>query len=843
MSSRDVLAMINKWEALNNSFSAIGDQLAIKAVEFPEVSHFSGDSDFRALANALSALRNEIGELGRDVNYHTSALSSDMRYFFDLSKDYDSELDVFRKGRDQAFQLYDKLSEEHRELLREYESVKADLKLLRDDIDGAKTGQVVAEEALEKIHKSQGSLIEELSTLRVSEATLKKRIEMLEDENRDLSDIRDHEDMDRNQLVQQLAKEIKSRNDALVLAEAARNELSRLFGEAGQDRLAREEADRSRDEALGSVEGLNALIEELKQEVEEQEKMCRHETLMRHKIEEALLAREDELKQLTVTKESLDVELEEAKKSCAEADTERQAWREEKDSLTSQIGVLAQQMASERLENQKLMETLKSVQSELANSKTVSDDAVEKAKQLERIVNQLIQDKAELNSVISKLEKEKAQIMEDSRDVVSLRTNLENKVKGLGEDLSQMKGLFEEEKKLKEETAAALGKAEETIQKHDEQMTKLSEKIKDRDDLRNNLDAIQKVLQSERQSKSELSKSYESASLELGEIRKSLLQEQQLKNDALRSLEAESLSKKEVISKLKDLEKSDENSKSSLDKSKSEVSTLKDKLKEEERTRKDLNKQIDDLRKELGKATTETEKMVRGKEEASRKADSEAAAHKESDKALAAEKSEREKTTKSLMEEKSKREQLEVEVSNLKAQTSEAQRAVDSERAEHSKTYKAYESEKSARATTESEISRLKTEVAEAKSNEQSLLAEKQVNDKRIRKLEESMAELSVAKEGAGREAATRKQLDHLERVKAELEGKVAMERQKRVEAEDKLKQVRSEDEEMRIRFENTNLENQQLAKHLARLEIELETEKKVKADLVAAIEKRVDDK
>jgi chromosome segregation ATPase len=834
--------MINKWETLNNSFNVIGDQLAFKAVGFPEISQFSGDKEFRDLSNALSKLRNEIADLSRDINSQTTSLSSDMRYFFELSKDYDSELDIFRKGRDQAFQLYDKLSEEHRELLGEYECIKADLKSVSEEIDGAKKGQIISEQSVTKIQELYENLLEEVSSLRINEATHKKRIEILEEENHQLSQIQGHVDTDRNELIEQLAREIKSRNDALVLAEAARNELSRLLGESEQDRMGRDAAERARDEALGSVEGLNSVIEQLKQEVEEQVKMCRHETLMRHKVEEALLSREDELKQTRDEMGAISGELEEARKSLEEVEQERSIWREEKDNLTAQIGVLAQQMASDKLENQRLMDTLRKVQQDYETSRIVSDDAVEKTKQLERIMNQFIQDKSELEGTISKLEKEKAQIIQDSTDFVNLRSTLQAR----DTQLAETKGLFEQEKKLKEETVLALHKAEQAIEKQIEQVTKLTEQLtvasKERDEVKNNLEGIQKVLQSERQAKLELTKKFESVSGEVGKLNATLQQEQDLKTQALKSLEAETRSKQEAIRQLEDARKSEDKAKVSFDKAKLEAENLKDKLKEEERAKKDLNKQIEDLKKDLSKAATETEKIVRSKEEAARKADSETTAHKEADKALVSEKSEHDKTSKALTEEKSKREKLEGEVNSLKAQTSEAQKAAESERTEHGKTYKAYESEKSLRDSAESEVSKLKNMLAETKSNEQSLAAEKQANEKRIAKLEATIAEIMEAKDSVSKQvgtlASTKKQLEQAERVRADLESKLQAEKQKRIDLEEKQKQIRTEDEEIRIKLNNATLENEKLAKRLARLEGELDSEKRIKADLVAAIQK-----
>jgi len=839
--------MLNKWEALNNSFNFIGDQLAIKSTSFPEVSQFSSDTDFRELSNALSALRNEIADLARETSSQTSALASDMKYFFDMSRDYDSEIEVFRKGRDQAFELYDKLSEEHRELLREYECVKADLKFIKDDIDGAKNGQTAAEESLRQVKASYDVLMEELSNLRIAGATMKKRIEILEDENAQLSEFHSHGDLDRNQLVEQLAKEIKSRNDALVLAEAARNELSRVLSESEHDRMGRGDAERARDEAVAAVDGLNGIIEQLKQEVEEQTKMCRHETLMRHKIEEALLAREEELKALDTEKQTLVSELTDANAKLSQVEDQEKVLREEKDKFTSQISVLAQQMAADKLENHDLMETLKKVQQDYEKSKIVSDDAVEKMKQLERIINQFIQDKGDLEVKISNLEKEKAQILEDSKDVVTLRTNLENKVKSLDEQLTQTKGLFEQEKKLKEEAVLGLHKAEQVIAKHDEQAAKISEELavvsKDRGEFKSNLEAAQKILQSERLSKSELSKNFESVSIEVKKTKEILQQETQLKSQALSSLEAESRSKQEAIKQLEEARKIEEKTKLANDKSKLELENLKDRLKEEERAKKDLNKQIDDLRKEVSKGATENEKSVRAKEEATRKADAESAAHKESDKALNSEKTEHEKTYKAFMDEKSKREQFESESSNLKAQCAEAQRAAEGERVEHGKTFKAYESEKAARVQAETEVGKLKTALAEAKSSEQSLAAEKAAYEKRIAKLEATVAELAEAKDSVAKDvgslASTKKQLEQAEKIKADVESKLAAEKQKRVELEEKIRQVKAEDEEMRIKVNQVGLENEKLVKRVARLEGELEAEKRVKDDLVNAIKKK----
>lgn len=845
MASHDPLGMMRKWDDLQKSLNSLGDQLSIRGSEFPDVNHFSSDSDFRDLVNALTMIRTEINALARDIDVQSGNLGVDMKYYHDLARDYEEEINTFRKGRDQAFQLYDKLSEQHRELLREHETLKANISYDRDECMNAKQGQASAEEQLRIMKEANDALTEDLSTFRINLASARKRVEILEEENEQLSSVQNHGDKDRNELIDQLAKEIKSRNDALVLADAARNELSRLLGEAEKDRMARDAAEKERDEVAASVNDLQSVIEELKQAVDEETKLVKHETLMRHKVEEQLLSREDELKQLSETLASRDLELEEIRATLAQAQEHEATWKEEKENYASQIGILAQQMAADKLENKQLMDTLKKVQIDFDKAKTASDDSVEKTKQLERIINQFIEDKGTLEKTITQLEAEKAKIIEDSKDVVELRARLENTIKSLETQLNETKHLFDQERKLKEESTLALKKAELIVSKHDEQMTKVSEQLvvitKERDELKTTLDGVQKVLQSERAARTQLEHSHETAAAELNKLRSMVQQEQQLKTQALNSLEAESRSKQEAIKQLEESRKTEDKAKSGSDKLKAELDAAKDKLKEEERAKKDLAKQIEDLKKDLTKASTETEKTIRIKEELARKADAEGALHKEMEKGWNSEKSEHEKTYKAYMDEKAKRDQAEAELGTLKAQVNEAQRAVEAERVEHSKTFKAYESEKGSRTSIEAELAKLQSALAEAKSSAQSLAAEKQAADKRIAKLEQTISEVTEAKDSVAKDAASlasaRKQLEQAEKIKAELAG----ERQKRTETEEKLKQLKDEDEQLRIRTNNVALENEKLVKRITRLEAELEAEKRVKAELVDAIKKKVD--
>ena len=823
-----VLDLKNKWDVLNTSLNAIGDHLAVNAAELPTVNQFSADSEFRILLNALGTMRSEIADLSREISSQTENLSIDVKYFYDLAKDYESEIGVFKKGRDQAFQLYDNLSVQHSELLREFETVKADLKSVSETIESASEDKRVADEALGRSQASNDALLEELTGMRISMATLQKRLEILEEENERLSSIKTHEDQDRNDLIDQLAKEVKSRNDALVLAEAARNELSRMIGEAEQDRLARDAAEAAKAEAIASVDGLHEMIQELQQQIEEQEKINKHEMVMRHKVEESLIEVEDEFKLKSDELETTVRMLEEADARITEVEAAENKWRDEKDTLTSQIGILAQQIAGDKLENQQLKQTLEQVQQAAVETSHTADDAVEKSKQMERIVNQLIQDKAELEAAISRVEAEKAKILEDAKESVAVRAKLDE----TASNLKTVTDLFDQEKRLKSEVVAQLEKAEKLVANHAAETAKLAESLaaatKERDDLKQSLDGVQKVLHAERL-----------VTRQLPELQAKLQQEEQLKSQALSSLEAESRSKQEAIKQLEEARKADGKSQAAAEKLRTENDSFKDKMKEEERVKKDLNKQIDELRKELGKSQTEVEKVTRAKEETSRKSEAESAALKESEKGWNSEKSEHEKTFKAYLEEKANREKFEIENKTLKSAAADATNAVESERVEHGKTFKAYEAERVAHAALADELTGLKSMVAGAQSKEQSLLADLQGAEKRIKRLEATVAELTEAKADVAQLPALKRQVEQAEKVKADLEAKLASEREKRTESENKIAEIRQEDEKLQIRINNVAMENEKLVKRVARLEGELEGERKTKNDLLQAFEHR----
>jgi chromosome segregation ATPase len=228
--SRNAIELLKKWEAINCSAHTLGDTLAAKTSGFPEISHFSPDTDFRDLVNAISSLRNEISDLNLDIDSQCRVLGSDLKYFSELAKDYEEEISIFKKGRDQAFELYDKLSEQHRELMREHEAVKADIKSSREDSDETRKALKLAQDELAATKQSRDALAKELSTVKSEMATVRKRVGTLEEENSRMFSDRSHSDKDHKQLADELAKAIKSRDEALVLAEGARRELSRLLG-------------------------------------------------------------------------------------------------------------------------------------------------------------------------------------------------------------------------------------------------------------------------------------------------------------------------------------------------------------------------------------------------------------------------------------------------------------------------------------------------------------------------------------------------------------------------------------------------------------------------------------
>ena len=254
----------NKWEGLSGALSKLDDSVIAKASTLPSINQFSEDGDFRNLMNALRLMKNEMSSLSDEIQSQAGGLESDVKQFYDIARDYQSEIDIFKKGRDQAFGLYDDLSNQHRKLLTEFEVLKAEYNSVNDQVESSKSISAVCEEAVSKAKEVNEILIGDLSSLKVELAGTKKRLEILTSENDRLNSIKENEDFDRSALMEQLSKEIKSRDNALMLADAARNELSRLLGESEQDRLAREAAQHDREEAVDAVEGLNSIIEELK---------------------------------------------------------------------------------------------------------------------------------------------------------------------------------------------------------------------------------------------------------------------------------------------------------------------------------------------------------------------------------------------------------------------------------------------------------------------------------------------------------------------------------------------------------------------------------------------------
>ena len=834
----------NKWDSLNESLHMVAENLAIRTIDFPGVNQFSTDEEFRLLVNALRQMRNEIQDLGHEVKSQTDSLLIDVKHFYEVAIDYESEIEIFKKGRNQAFELYDNLSNEHKVLLGEFEMMKAEYKSATAELARLSDSKTSLEETSAYNAASNEALLDEVSTLKIELAGLRKRIELLTEENERVSSIKSADGSDRNQLIEQLAKEVKSRNDALVLADAARSELSRLLGECEQDRMAREAAEAERDEALGSVNGLNEMIDELKVGIEEGEKMYKHEIVMRHKIEEQLLAREDALKEATDEIDRIAEELETTRVNTEALEAAKAAWVDEKEGLVSQLTILAQQMAKDRFDNEKLMGTLKSVQEEFANAKVVTDDSVEKVKQMERIVNQLIQDKGELENQVALVEKEKAQIAEDSKDVVELRTRLEAQVKALGEELAGTKDLFNKEKQLKDEASAAAKTAESVLAKNMEEMSKFKESISvlttERDGLKNNLEGVQKVLQGERQSRADLERSHESISVEVTDLRRTLQEETVMKTQALSSLEAESRSKSEAIKQLDEARKSVDKLQAASDKLKAEVDVLREKAKDDAQAKKDLTKEVDSAKKESGKLATEIEKLTRTKEDLTRKLEGEIAANKENEKGWNTEKIEHAKTYKAYSEEKEKREHLEGENGGLKASCTDAQKARESEQTEHAKTYKAYEAERDARARCEQEMAQLSAAMAQLKAGEQTLLAEISAGEKRIAKLEAKLEEAAEQKDSSARDVgqigAVRKQLEIAEKNRSDIENRLNSERQARSQLDDKMRDLRSESEGMKIRVNNAEMENAKLITRMAKLESDLEEERRIKNELVESM-------
>lgn len=837
----------SKWDSLNESLNSIDDKLSVKSAAFPSVNLFSTDEEFRILVNALRNMKNEIQELGKEVKLQTETLEIDVRHFYDIAKDYESEIDVFKKGRDQAFQLYDSLSDQHKKLLAEYEILKAEYNDVSGRIEAAQTGYEEAEDSVMKAKEANDLLIAEMSALKIEYAGIQKRFELLSAENTRLMSVKAHEDLDRNELIEKLAKEVKSRNDALVLAEAARNELSRLLGESEQDRMSKEVAEQDREEAVNAVESLNNMIDDLKGRLEESEKMYKHEIMMRHKIEEQLLEAEDLFKGIKAEMDAMAGELDAARQEVQDTATAKQEWMDEKENLISQVAVIAQQMAKDKVENEKLMHTLEGVQKDFANAKTVSDDAVEKSKQMERIVNQLISEKSELENKIHQSEVEKLKIIEDSKDIIRIR----EKLSATEAELKSVSEMFAKEKQLKEETSNAHRKAEEVMTKAQQDLATVKDQIttltKERDSAKSTLDGVQKVLMSERHSKQELEKLHESVAIQLNDLQRALAEERRMKDDSLNSLQAEAMSKREALKQLEESQREQSKIQAQMDKMKAEADASKDKLKEEERAKKDLSKELDSAKKDFTKASTETEKVSRDKEEAARKAAAAEAQAKELEKGWNTEKSEHEKTYKAYFEEKSLRERFEGEITQLKSSSAEAVKAAESERVEHGKTFKAYEAEREARSKLEHQVAELRSDISAAKSTEQSLQAEKAAAEKRIAKLEAKLLEVqtSTVASTSPRSAATtdltqlsvvQKKYDLAERARTDAEARLAAERQRHEEVERRLRDVQLEDDKIRMRLNSAEIENSKLVERIAELEGQLAKERSVKNNLVASV-------
>jgi len=591
----------DKWEQLHKSLNKVGERLASKTAEFP--SDLSTDSDFRNLASTLENLRNQVAELKAEVSAQSEDLGSEMKHFYEIVKDYEAEIEVFKKGRTQAFQLYDDLSAEHRELLRAFEQTNDELKQLRASASGEKEALSVCAKEAKELKLSYDALFSECSALKVDRAVMTKKMGALEEENVRLGAFKAHEESDRNDLIEKLSFETKSRNDALVLAEAARSELSRLLVEAETDRHAKQEAEQERDQAVGAVDGLNQVIEELKLSVEEQQGLNKHEVMMRHKIETQLLAVEEENEHLKEKEINSTSELEKIQAELTSAEEQKSTWMEEKDSLVAQIGTLAQHMAKDKQEMAALMESLSAAKKESVDAKLVCDDAVEKARQMERIVNQLIQEKGELEARMQKVEEEKQSVLESAKDVVALKSKLD----ATASELEEVQKLFEDEKKLKTDASAAREKAEQLLVLKNTENGKLADSLvfteRERDSFSANLEAIQKVVQGERAARAEEQSRFDAERLEMKQMSQTLIGETQLKLQALSSLEAEARSKQEVVRQLEEARKGFEKNQIEFDKMKVEVAALRDKTKDGERELKSKDKEIKQISKSADSAT------------------------------------------------------------------------------------------------------------------------------------------------------------------------------------------------------------------------------------------------
>jgi len=844
MSSWKLADLKNRWDSLNNDLNSLSENLAVRSADLPGMSAQSSSEEFNLLVASLRALGADIVNLGSDIKNQTDTLSIEIKHFYDLAREYDSEIDIYRKGREQAFGLYDNLSKEHKELLHEFETMKADHKAMMKSFEEAQSKLNQVEIDSKTLRESNQALASDLTDSHIELMSAKKRVELLEDENSTLTNIKDHESTDRNSLIDQLAKEIKSRNDATVLAEAARNELSRILGEAEEDRRLRNVAEQERDEAVGAVDQLNALIEELKTTVEESEKQYKHEIIMRHKIEENLLQVEAKLKELESTLETITNERDEAQIIAESFTCEKSKILDEKEALVSQIATIASQMAQDKLDSAKLMDTLKTAQEDLDAAKRLSEDSTEKAKGMERVVNQLISEKGEFEAQTARAKSDLEKMIEDNKDVVGVRQRLEEKVTTLENQLGEVSKLFDNEKNLKSESVIAQKSTEMALEKAQNELLKVKEKeaeiLHQRDEAKANLESVQKILQSERQSKIEIEKSHSALSNELMILKGKFQDESRLKDDLVKSLDAETRSKNEIMKEMENMRKNAEKLNINFEKTKGETDGLKEKMKDMERANKDLSKQVDELRKDLSKGSTETEKATRKIEEIQRKLDVESAQTKENEKGWNSEKSEHEKTYKAYFEEKGKAEKLERELDAVKSSLKQLENSIGGEKSEHGKTYKAYEAERDARGKMEAEIANLKAQIAELNGQVKSAQTEKSAVEKKAQKLENQVSDLSSVKADAAsvkREFdSERKQLEsQFAADRKQLESQLMELQQEKRESEKSMESIRKELENNKIKMNNFELENKQLLKRLEKFAAELAEEQRVKNQLLAA--------
>ena len=81
-----------------------------------------------------------------------------------------------------------------------------------------------------------------------------------------------------------------------------------------------------------------------------------------------------------------------------------------------------------------------------------------------------------------------------------------------------------------------------------------------------------------------------------------------------------------------------------------------------------------------------------------------------------------------------------------------------------------------------------------------------------------------------------RKQLEIAEKNRSDIENRLNSERQARSQLDDKMRDLRSESEGMKIRVNNAEMENAKLITRMAKLESDLEEERRIKNELVESM-------